>query len=156
MRLEENIDLGRTVPDVPVSIVKRDSMILAEGNPCIKPPIRGTYEERDMISLLELENCEICTREKTPEIKNGIQRLRVRSRLPLITHYSSISDRCPSIIVNSIDRNNDDEVKPVLDALNVNQMNNLSSSQQSISLDETELTQDSPNPNSATDNSKIS
>ena len=155
MRLEENIDFGKPIPDVSVSIVKRSSITIRRGNPRIKSPSRQKNEEENMISLLKLGNNEICTREKTPEMKNGIQLIRVRSRRPLVTHYSLISDRCPSIIVNAIYLNSYDEIKPVSDALNIDQINNSLSSQQSISLNETELTQDTLKPNSANNNSEI-
>ena len=155
MRLEENIDLGKPMPDVSVSTVKRDSTTLGEGNPGIKLPDRQTDEEENIISLLKVENNKICIRQQTAEMTNGIQRIRVRSQLPLMTHHSSISDRYPSIIVNNIYLNNYDEIKPVSNALNIDQMNNSSSSQQSISSNETELTQDSPRQNSANNNSKI-
>ncbi len=155
MYLEENINVGKPIPDVSVSIVKRDSLTLYERNPSIKPQNHQTDEEENIISLLKLENNEICTRQKTTEMKNDIQVICIRSKPPLITHDSSISDHCPATMVNTIHLNKYDEIKPVSDALNIDQMNNSSSSQQSISLNKTELTQDSPKPNSANDNSKI-
>lgn len=118
MRLEENIDLSKSIPSVSVSIVKRDTITLDEGNPGIKPPNYPIGEEKSIISLLKLENNEICIRRKTTEMKNGSQLICVRSQPPLITHHSSIS-------------------------------------QQSILLNETELTQDSPKPDSANNNSQI-
>lgn len=145
MRLEENIDPGKPLPGVSVSIVKKDSITLDEGNPGIKPPNRQTDEEKN----------KICIRQRISEMNNGIQVICVRSKPPLITHHSSISDHCPSIAVDTIYLNNYDEIKPVSDALNIDQMNNSSSSQQPIPLNETELTQDSPKPNSANNNSKI-
>lgn len=148
MRLEENIDPSKPIPHVSVSILKRGSITLGEGNPGIKPPKCQIDEEENIISLLKLENNEICTRQKTAVMKNSIQVIRVRSRLPLITHYSSIN-------VNTTYLSNYDEIKPVSNALNIDQMNNSSSSQESISLNETVLTQNSPEPNSANNNSKI-
>jgi len=132
MYLEENIDLHKTISDsVSVSMIKKDT-IKTEGNPGIKPPNRKPDDETNNL---------IYAKHKFKNIKSGIQVTRLRSKRPLMTYQSSLNDPCPSIILNTIYLNNNDEVNSISDPLNISKMKNLLSSHRSIPFHQKKLSQ---------------
>jgi hypothetical protein len=115
--LTETRNRCQTISGISVSMLKIDKSTRNEGNPGIKPPLRSISEDE------EGDNQRI-RRYKTTENKASIQVTRVRSKRPVMRHQSSINDRCPSFIANTIYLNDSNEFKSASDTFNTNKIPN--------------------------------
>ncbi len=90
---------NKTMSGLSVLMVKKNKTRRIKGNPGIKPPNRQRNDHENDIPLSKLGNN---LRPKARGIKNGIKVTRIRSKRPEMIHQPSINERCPSIIVNTI------------------------------------------------------